>query len=326
MKRLPWFPFYADDWLNDENVRIADIATRGVYICLLCHQWREGSIPADVNQVMRLVGAAGSADDLLDERYAVAAAMKFFEPDTDGRLVNKRLAEIAKEQDELRAARSDAGRSGAMATNSKRAAKARQGRSKAEDLPPAKSGYSESESESETDSEIRTPPTPPVGSPSASPPVPDTPPIQRQLAQDAEIERRFARYNLDPEADDIDKAVLRRVLEFVTSDRVTGKPLPIRKRLKILDDLTRFQPGVVFFACHAFSEDGHIENGKDHHYLAGICEGSATSDFIEHQNEQRKAEDGIRTRKTDDGQPEVEARNPTPIRDLLVPHLRGGKA
>lgn len=46
MKR-PWFPFYIDDFLGDEMVRLGDNRLLGVYVRLLAHQWREGSLPTD---------------------------------------------------------------------------------------------------------------------------------------------------------------------------------------------------------------------------------------------------------------------------------------
>lgn len=139
--RLPWFPFYVDDFLNDEAVRIADLATRGAYICLLGYQWREGSIPADPRACARLVGAMWEDEK---ERAAVVAAMVFFVPAGEGRLANQRLNTIAEEQDETRKARSGAGlRSGAARRSNKTRTKREQN-----------TNYSESESESEAETEL----------------------------------------------------------------------------------------------------------------------------------------------------------------------------
>jgi uncharacterized protein YdaU (DUF1376 family) len=51
-----WFPFYAADWLADEDVELMTLEQQGAYVRLLCYQWREGSIPADPNKIRNLLG------------------------------------------------------------------------------------------------------------------------------------------------------------------------------------------------------------------------------------------------------------------------------
>lgn len=45
--KLPYFPFYVNDFWTDEKVTMMDWDARAMYLKLLCHQWQEGSIPAN---------------------------------------------------------------------------------------------------------------------------------------------------------------------------------------------------------------------------------------------------------------------------------------
>lgn len=54
---LPWFPFYVDAYETDEKVRRLTYEERGVYLSMLCWQWREGSLPGrpqDVAVIMKV--------------------------------------------------------------------------------------------------------------------------------------------------------------------------------------------------------------------------------------------------------------------------------
>lgn len=44
--RLPWFRFHVDRYLLDTTEEKFDLQTEGLYIRLLCYQWRRGIIPA----------------------------------------------------------------------------------------------------------------------------------------------------------------------------------------------------------------------------------------------------------------------------------------
>src|SRR3990170_1183603 len=57
----PWFPFYADDWLTSERVRVMSLAARGAYIDLLAYSWHHGSIPSAMAEVCRLLGIEETA-------------------------------------------------------------------------------------------------------------------------------------------------------------------------------------------------------------------------------------------------------------------------
>lgn len=106
---MPWFPFFVDAWDTDATVRQMSMAERGVYISLLCWQWREGFVPADAKSVAK---ALGCSCPLVAQVLA-----KGFEDDGSGeqRLVNRKLNDVLAQQ----VARSDkaaiAGRASAAA-------------------------------------------------------------------------------------------------------------------------------------------------------------------------------------------------------------------
>ncbi len=85
---LKWLPFDVDAWDTDECVRRMSYAERGVYITLLCWQWREGSVPDDAKSVAKALGCSMPlVRHVLD---------KAFISDGTGeqRLVNRHLAEV----------------------------------------------------------------------------------------------------------------------------------------------------------------------------------------------------------------------------------------
>jgi len=58
--KLPWFKFYAKDWLTDDTVTEMDCTERGMYVHLLAYQWVNERIPASRGAVARLVGVLES--------------------------------------------------------------------------------------------------------------------------------------------------------------------------------------------------------------------------------------------------------------------------
>jgi uncharacterized protein YdaU (DUF1376 family) len=58
---FPWFKIYAAETLSDEHFISWDATQRGIWITLLCHAWKEGSIPADVSILARLCGVDAQA-------------------------------------------------------------------------------------------------------------------------------------------------------------------------------------------------------------------------------------------------------------------------
>ena len=104
---LKWFPLYVDELQNDEAYRLMTPEERGIFLDLLCWQWRETSIPADEVAIRKGLGLA--------VRYYGALARvlrrEFTSNGTAGRLTNPKLAEVYAEQ----IGRSDRARTAALA-------------------------------------------------------------------------------------------------------------------------------------------------------------------------------------------------------------------
>lgn len=106
--RAPYFPFYGDDFYGSQKVILMSPAAEGVYMRLLWIMWRDGTIPADKSLLQRLVGKIppNQFDAIWDE---VAPCWTESEP---GRLVQPRLDEIRRDQEQFRRERSQSGRRG----------------------------------------------------------------------------------------------------------------------------------------------------------------------------------------------------------------------
>jgi uncharacterized protein YdaU (DUF1376 family) len=52
--KAPAFQLYVKEFLQDEAVIAMDLEAVGAYIVLLCHQWNEGSVPADVSLLAKI--------------------------------------------------------------------------------------------------------------------------------------------------------------------------------------------------------------------------------------------------------------------------------
>lgn len=85
--RRPWFPFYVDDFVGDELVRLHDNRLVGIYVRLLCHQWREGSLPTD-ERALALI-----AHETPNQFRKVWAKLKTKFVEREGRLCNPRMLE-----------------------------------------------------------------------------------------------------------------------------------------------------------------------------------------------------------------------------------------
>jgi len=93
---LDWFPLYIDKWTG-ESVKCLSLRAQGAYMAILCHQFKEGSVPSDVNKLARCIGAdPAELAEALEEIRA-----KFTE--VDGRLVNEPMAQIKAEQEQKNA-------------------------------------------------------------------------------------------------------------------------------------------------------------------------------------------------------------------------------
>ena len=84
---FPWFKIYAAETLSDENFTSWGPSERGAWFTLLCHCWKEGSIPSDETRLARLCGTDAHA---MHEIWPSIADRFYKQPD-GGRLVCVRL-------------------------------------------------------------------------------------------------------------------------------------------------------------------------------------------------------------------------------------------
>lgn len=92
MTDLPWFPFYVDDYLGSEAVCAMNMAARGVYTTMLAKAWRQGSVPADLDQLARVLQMPRRQLEAVWPKVAAC-----WEETSPGRLTNPRQeAERAK--------------------------------------------------------------------------------------------------------------------------------------------------------------------------------------------------------------------------------------
>lgn len=105
--KSPAFPFYAKDFYTDGHVAGMSLAECGAYIRLLCVCWWEGSLPADLSRLARIVGVSPRVFRLVWPAIRVCFTEK------DGRLTQRRLDEERQKQAENREQRRLAGRASA---------------------------------------------------------------------------------------------------------------------------------------------------------------------------------------------------------------------
>lgn len=106
---LPYFKFFASDWLSDLNVRAMDPATRGIYTDLLAFDWRENGIPKD-HQF--LAQALGVDDETMNQAWDSLSDRFIPHPEKDGYVTNKRLSKEREKVVGRKEKMSEAGRRG----------------------------------------------------------------------------------------------------------------------------------------------------------------------------------------------------------------------
>lgn len=107
MPEMPWFPFYASDWLLSRQRKRMSREARGVYVDMLAHQWEGGDLPADPQELAVILEMEVS--DLHRLWPELSAA---FERDGPS-IRNAKLSEIREAQHKKHAERSRSGRKGA---------------------------------------------------------------------------------------------------------------------------------------------------------------------------------------------------------------------
>jgi uncharacterized protein YdaU (DUF1376 family) len=107
MEHAPAFQFYPKDFLTDGHVAGMSLAERGAYITLLCLCWQDGSLPADLGRLARMVGEPDAGF-----RRLWPALEPCFRKQ-DGRFVQPRLDQERQKQAARREAARKSGTKGA---------------------------------------------------------------------------------------------------------------------------------------------------------------------------------------------------------------------
>jgi len=108
--KLPWFPFWAADFLLSRKVRRMTAEQRGVYISLLTEQWMDGPLPDSETELCAMSNASPKAVLYVLERCFDL---------TESGWINARLEEVRAEQEKRRLRYRKAGQAGAKARYSK---------------------------------------------------------------------------------------------------------------------------------------------------------------------------------------------------------------
>jgi len=106
-KQIPWIKFNPTDFMLDENVMLMCDESIGLYMRILCHSWREGSIPKEPEKIMRLFGLSKHKFNKLWKELSPC----FFEK--ENRLYQTRLAKELSEARKYFDQKSDSGKLGA---------------------------------------------------------------------------------------------------------------------------------------------------------------------------------------------------------------------
>lgn len=113
---LPYFKMFPAETLADERFSGWTVAERGAWLTLLLHAWVNGSIPADVDAIARILHVDATA---MRSHWQGIADRFIPHPDLPGRLTSRRLEEEREEA----IARAEAGKKGANSRWSKKNSK-----------------------------------------------------------------------------------------------------------------------------------------------------------------------------------------------------------
>jgi len=106
MQKMPWFPFFVNDFLASSKLAMMTTEEIGAYTLLMCHAWSDPScsVPDDDDAIRKLGRISGDIS-----RLRACFSVK------RGRLVNERLSREWKKTKEIRVLRTIAGRKGGQA-------------------------------------------------------------------------------------------------------------------------------------------------------------------------------------------------------------------
>jgi len=115
-KDFPWFPLHVDSILSSRSIALMSGFEFGLYIKLLCWEWRDGPLPHDRQDMLELCLSNADAMHMDSESIAkgLDRVLKKFQKTPDG-WVNEKLEQIRQEQVNKAVSLSDRGRRGAQA-------------------------------------------------------------------------------------------------------------------------------------------------------------------------------------------------------------------
>jgi len=105
--KSPAFQFYPSDYLASQRVQMMTLEEEGAYIRLLSSCWQHGTIPADPEQIARLIGKGASTT------LATNLATMFQPSGIEGRLIHDRLEDERAKQAAWREKSAEGGRKSA---------------------------------------------------------------------------------------------------------------------------------------------------------------------------------------------------------------------
>ena len=111
---MPWFPFFAADWLLSRKKSRMSLPARGLYADMLAHQWLNGPLPDDPGELAAMLGV-----DVLVIHTHWPELSPCFERCASG-LVNDKLEEVRDEQIRKAERLSRAGKAAAEAKKARR--------------------------------------------------------------------------------------------------------------------------------------------------------------------------------------------------------------
>ena len=85
-----WFPFYPLHFIGNLNVQAMTYEQMGAYVWLLCVEWVNGSIPADIGALARILKRTTAEMEILWQGIAPCFTP---DPDDPSRMINTRLEE-----------------------------------------------------------------------------------------------------------------------------------------------------------------------------------------------------------------------------------------
>jgi hypothetical protein len=103
----PWYPWYVNEVLDSERVEQMSLAEEGAYRRAIDKAWKKGSIPADPEAAAKTIGKKCTVK-------IAEVVLKMFDPmpKNPSRMINKKLEQVRKTQEEIYNKKSGGGKLG----------------------------------------------------------------------------------------------------------------------------------------------------------------------------------------------------------------------